>query len=854
MSDEGQGRAVAALAASAFIFWAGGVLYFQADLTRPEMVALTLALYGCALALPVMGLAAPRVIWVEIGTWGALLLAVVSLMVHFTRRNPVYGTDDLALTHYAAEAVLHGINPYRLVGAQLTEEAVRQFGLSPQFLTRLLDGSAIDRVMSYPALHVVAFVPFVWLGLADLRWVLLGFELTAWAMLYLWSPARLRPLVWLPLMAELNLSIFFTQGAVTDWGWVPFAMASYRLLLWGRLVPAGISYGLACSFKQTPWLAAPFLLVWLGRQGHSTHGVRGRLTHVFLFSLTALATFLFTNLPFMVTGDPRDWAQGTFFPFIAPMVPLGSGPSLLTQLGLAPLPRPLYLAMAVAAAALAVAAYHLFFARLRSALWALPAIPLWFSYRSLHNYFVYWLPLAMLSLALECPAGGEPQGEPGRPASSAASGWLGQAWLQGPAPAAGLVAALGLTLLAATGLGLVRTQSRLELTVISVDDPWAVGAPTSFTVQVHNRSAAVVQPRFSLMGSPLPLPLEAYGPEVIAPFSSARYKLAVISPFDLPTILFLRLPGETGSLQVKEFALRVNDARASTFAVVRVSNFLLRDPGILNPNFFFWSPRTGTRPSLAPFRWDPSVRVGGNDEARAYEGEASGRHALALEVYQDGQVGDSPVQRSDEWAEAGLAQWIPFPCELALTVLPEENFRFVGEGWPTLAFGVQLWDGQHSLWVVFRDDLSTFYLLPTQTAVLVQRAPLHSWSEHRVNIDSVYRSLGWKKPPSILIRPFLAAHVDAPGRHIGYVARLEGSPAPSDGCPQASSDRRQPPLSASYPPAPGDARLSTDVSLGVAGEEGAGVHGLSTVELATPAPARPRRLGVEDTRIREVTS
>jgi len=73
---------------------------------------------------------------------------------------------------------------------------------------------------------------------------------------------------------------------------------------------------------------------------------------------------------------------------------------LITLASSVPLPPAFYLVATVVVAATLIVEYYVYFERLAFALWAFPAIILWFSYRGLQNYFIFWTPLLVMSAVL----------------------------------------------------------------------------------------------------------------------------------------------------------------------------------------------------------------------------------------------------------------------------------------------------------------------------------------------------------------------------------------------------------------------------------------------------------------------
>lgn len=305
-----------------------------------------------------------------------------------------YRTDVLAFSQYAAMLLAnHGLNPY----LQDMSKSLAMFGVQPSDLTPLTSGSYMATMtFQYPSLQFLIFVPFVLLGLKDMRWVLIAFELGVLFTLYLKSPDFIRSLILLPMFAGTDLMINFTASSVTDMLWVlPLLFAAFNLK---KPLVSGFYYGLACCFKQIPWLLAPFLLIYYLRAGDFKTRDQ-RLAQMGKLILAAAAVFLCLNVPFMM-GAARIWARNVLTPISGDLVVLSQGPSNLAVVGLLPVGRIFFTVLAVGVLLVLIANFYVYFDHLRYIFWIFPGIILWFSYRSLTNYVIYWLPLMLASLIL----------------------------------------------------------------------------------------------------------------------------------------------------------------------------------------------------------------------------------------------------------------------------------------------------------------------------------------------------------------------------------------------------------------------------------------------------------------------
>jgi uncharacterized membrane protein len=94
------------------------------------------------------------------------------------------------------------------------------------------------------------------------------------------------------------------------------------------------------------------------------------------------------------------WFRNVLTPMAEDLVIISQGFSLLTEAGLLPVGKAFYAVLAVAVAVVLIVNYYVYFDRLRYVFWIFPGIILWFSYRALTNYIIYWTPLMLVSIIL----------------------------------------------------------------------------------------------------------------------------------------------------------------------------------------------------------------------------------------------------------------------------------------------------------------------------------------------------------------------------------------------------------------------------------------------------------------------
>lgn len=384
----------------AFLFSGQFALYegFQ-DYNRgsghAEVIVLTLIIYGVSLLVLALSLFPNNVVlrFRDIPLLPFMLAMFTSVYVVATiSYRGSYRTDVLAFSHYAAQLFVNlGANPY----TQSMAKALDLFAVQPSDLTPLTSGSYL-MTFQYPALHFLVFVPFVLLGLPDMRWVLVLFEVGIVLILYLKGPRKWRPMLLLPLFAGSDLMINFTAASVSDVLWVlPLLFAAFYL---ERPLALGVFYGLACAMKQTPWFLAPFLLIYL-IQTEQGKRLRERLWRATEFAGTTIAVFLAINLPFMF-ANPTAWLGNVLTPMAEDLVIHSQGLSSLTEVGLLSVGKLFYTLVFASVFLVLIVNYYVYFDKLRFAFWIFPGIALWFSYRALTNYIIYWTPLMLVSMIL----------------------------------------------------------------------------------------------------------------------------------------------------------------------------------------------------------------------------------------------------------------------------------------------------------------------------------------------------------------------------------------------------------------------------------------------------------------------
>lgn len=770
-----------------------GFRIYPAASTRIWLVPLLFGLYLLGLALFWAALTPAR--WLHRGrTWilfATLVGVIAGFAVEVTVYDRGYDADGLVFSHIAAEQVLAGRNPYTLGSESLTGEFNR-FGFPTHFVTPTVDGQPFDGLIAYPALHFLIFVPAVAAGLKDLRWMTLAFEVASLWVLFRFSHRSTQPLVLLPLLVNTDLVLRFPAGSGTDWIWVLPLLLCAVLLTRRRAGLAGVAFGIACATTQLVWGAAPFLAIWLVKTYDRSRPHAGESIRSFFGATTA--AFLLPNVPFIVSDLPS-WVHGVLAPLRSDLVYDGQGLSLLSKMGLLPVPREFYGVIVLVLGLAGMATYWIFFPTLRRALWAFPATLMWFAYRSMHNYLIFWLPIGLLWFALpdhsqfaEAEGGVEKARQPlAVPRRASASRRAVLSLLTGVALAGSLSAlAFGST----HGIG---------WRVIRLEDRHRLGAVDAIVVEVTNRFRTIFEPVFSVMqwGFPIAWDIEE-GPKQLRSGETAVYRIsapvadALLLPRDgvqapksgqaAPSYLRLEVQGGVDrdlSGQLVEIApayLRLNDKGKYPIYTIRLSGYTAVRPQTLNPEFRYWRIQDRTTMRSAPIGWWLETRPAGNRNAEAREQSFEGRRTVSLALNPSGTPG---------WEHIGLRQEISSPVCVAFSAYLTRPFRSQ-EGGPVEAQGIELAYRSRLVWYVFSNEVdaprSTQLSNGSRLVVVPER--LQAWNDVMLDVRSEVERLGGAGQ-LVSLKVFVALNGSLVDRSLGprtmRISRLDASPKPCPG-------------------------------------------------------------------------
>jgi hypothetical protein len=682
-------------ASGAFALHIAAVIAFSAPLsTSPLCVAaLMIAAILGMVSLIVAGLGPlyrfTGARWLILSAYVAQVLAL-ALLRPYTTSSPVLVSSDAGLMNeLAGELLLRGENPYDWDYSGVFDIYRADRGLS----TPLLDGS-VTGAQPYPALAFLAAIPFQILGVPGVFGLGIAVHILALILLFVASPRALQPFILVPLAIGINFVDITLIGSL-DTLWAVLLMLV--VLVWKRGNLRAILFGLACATKQTPWLLIPFLLIRIWKE----ESQEPPLLRIGRFVLVSGLSVLFVNLPFII-WDLQAWAKNLLVPIQGSLLFLGPGLSSLSQFGLMDLPKGYYLFATVSTGMLLLFVYWRHYSTLRHTYWILPGIMMWFSYRSLASYWVFWTFPILASLATE-------------------SWWIGiartgerKSWRTTAIAVTSTV--VGLALLAVWTASTAEPQVRVNI----FPPLWAEhGRITSMTVGVQNVGQETLEPRFmvrSAYRNPLPWQIDS-GPLQLRENETGVYQISSTRH-------------DRTFVGHEDAQLIVTDAKGNyslmeTINIPGEEQFLWPD-ALANPGYRYWD-----RTSQMPLFWQLSSTPEGQGTASLQPVE--GRDALVLALQPD----------DEGYGQVSLSNWVPMPREpigIWIYATPPADKA------SNVAYGVEIDDGQHRLWTLFG---SAPYAAPSMenTHIIFHEVPELTWLRAEIDIEAGFREAGWSIPP-----------------------------------------------------------------------------------------------------------
>jgi hypothetical protein len=651
-----------------------------------------------------------------------------------TAKPPDFVVTDSALyTEMAGDLLRYGENPYTwdLSGSTDLYNDVL-IAITPKL------NAASESIYPYPALPFLLVIPLQSLDLPATLLVSIAVHTTVLILLFIASPKPLQPLILIPVILMDFISIILVGSMDIIWA----ALLAGMVIAWRRPTLRAILYGLAVSFKQGPWLIAPFLLIRIWRDRES----RTPFINIGRFLLISGVTFLLINLPF-IAWNPVAWLQGVTEPLHDDLVFLSHGAlSSLSQLGFAQLPKNYYLIATLAVLGLLLFAYWRHYDVLEHAFWIMPGIFMWFSYRSLASYWIYWVfpilatlatqPELIQAFSKDDKADEEQARQPDHTLGEHPSEALIASWEFTTAVAAVTVGALFL-------IGVFFSFSSATIEVIPFFPlPTTNGRITRMSVEVVNHGRQVFSPRFAIQShqtgeNPLPWHIEQ-GPHYLSPGQSATYHIATAehrSSFLAQDAAQLVVTDAEGKYAFRDVALIGPDR-----------SFLWPD-AIPNPTYAYWNES-----QTSPIFWDLKTEPPGDGTVSMAEKEGRGALTFTLD----------PMSKGPN--KIRLQNSITFPREpFGIWVYSDSYSDSVSsQHLSSVAWGLEIDDGRRRLWYLFG---SQDYAVPSvekgddNDHYIVSRiADPGAWSYQEIDVLAAYREAGWVLPE---LRPATYRGVEA---------------------------------------------------------------------------------------------
>jgi uncharacterized membrane protein len=623
---------------------------------------------------------------------GFVLYAVNYLMF----RVAVYGTDAILFNTYSAALVLHGGNPY----TQSMEPAFGFFDAPRNLITQTASGQPVFS-QSYPALSFLLYLPFAALGINAI-WASLIAHLALILILAYIAPRPLKALAPLVLFVDPSY-LAYSLGSVTDVLWaVPVVLCAYT---WrSRPATSAIYLGLACCVKQAPWFVVPFALIHWAFNAYEQRKWTALLEPLAGCSLA----FLLPNLPFIVL-DYRSWAQGVLTPMNGNLVSMGSGLVQVTASNMSSLGRGDYTLFSTSILGVLVLLYALRRRALAFLPFLAPAIVLFFAWRSLQNYFMFW-PLALIAFNFS-----NPEALVAKPEDFSLrwGGRVNRSWTT-------IAAAVLVMVIVGTTIGRssLAAGPNLRVSIVTYGyDPATNNVNTANVYVVNERDSDLVL-RFGTFTQGSGVGFNFWR---VAPLTVAKHSTRFIA---------LSAPNVETEISPRNQTLQVValDALSGWMYYSEPKALVPLAGGVANARLTSWN----TGPPSTPAGFDYSARD--FTQRRVWRGSDDGRPILRFNV---------PSTR-DEWNIAALGQTISgtFP-PISVTLRPYTDYR--GTSYPLSIFGLELIDafGHHAYITINSSLLHPEIYRHDNFTVFVYPGVLGKWNRLKIDPSDLVKTAGF---------------------------------------------------------------------------------------------------------------
>jgi len=209
------------------------------------------------------------------------------------------------------------------------------------------------------------------------------------------------------------------------------------------------------------------------------------------------------------------------------------------------------------------------------------------------------------------------------------------------------------------------------------------------------------------------------------------------------------------------------------FASMSYQGQVYMEPVLLNTDLkVIYSDTSGNgRAGLA--YWNVEQSLGPGDSAYLRRDVVDRQRCLGIHLFQDG-MNDQYV-----WAMVRVRQEVKtdkltrlFNSRVQLSVYP--TFPYVYDKTtktPDTAFGLEISDGQHLLWMIFSDQKPDVFMIDNHRIKVIE-AKLNTWSTFEIDIAKEYHEAGWDMPKVVYFALITGASRAMKGEFAGFFAQI----------------------------------------------------------------------------------
>ncbi|BAB60135.1 protein-export membrane protein secF [Thermoplasma volcanium GSS1] len=314
---------------------------------------------------------------------GTIILFALAILPYY----PFLGTDELTLDLYASHLLILGFDPYKEV---FMSNAFSYFHFPLYYTTPYTTGGYVEN-FSYPVLIAILLVPAeIFKFNPNLEILAFTIGLISVIVAYFIKKGMYYSALISAVLTIVDINVInFADGSVPDAIWAFFLALS--LISMPRTKISSLFYGLSISTKQIPLIILPFLLFYIYKE----YGFKKML----LFTGIFIGVFTIINGYFIILS-PTAYVSSILSPISGNLIGVGQGISMISFAGFYAL-KPLYFAlMEIYSFVFLFVIYIRYYENIKFAYLIFPVIVLFFNYRFLFNYIIFWPILSMIVIPL----------------------------------------------------------------------------------------------------------------------------------------------------------------------------------------------------------------------------------------------------------------------------------------------------------------------------------------------------------------------------------------------------------------------------------------------------------------------